>query len=63
MQTKKTDPCKVFAMFNTKATNKITGKNVTIMSADLHAISNDMLVEHGDVVEVTELPKRRIPEL
>ena len=54
---------KVFAMFNTKATNKLTGKNVTIKSADLYTISNDMFVEHRDVVEATELPNRRISEL
>lgn len=54
---------KVFAMFNTKATNKLTDKTVTIKSADLYTISNDMFVEHWDVVEATGYPNRRISEL
>ena len=54
---------KVFAMFNTKATNKLTDKTVTIKSADLYAISNDMFIEHWDVVEATGLPNRRLSEL
>jgi predicted SnoaL-like aldol condensation-catalyzing enzyme len=54
---------KVFAMFNTKATNKLNDKPVTIKSADLYTISNDKFVEHWDVVEVTDFPNRRISEL
>ena len=54
---------KVFAMLNTKATSKLNDKTVTIKSADLYTISNDMIVEHWDVVEATEFPNRRISEL
>ena len=54
---------KVIAMFNTKATNKLRDKTVTIKSADLYTISNDMFVGYWDVVEATGLPNRRISEL
>jgi predicted SnoaL-like aldol condensation-catalyzing enzyme len=54
---------KVFVMFNTKATNKQKRKTVTIKSADLYTISNDMFVEHWDVVEATGFPNRKISEL
>jgi predicted SnoaL-like aldol condensation-catalyzing enzyme len=50
-------------MFNTKATNILTDKTVTIKSADLYTISNDMFVEHWDVVEATGFPNRRISVL
>ena len=50
-------------MFNTKATNKLRDKTVTIKSADLYTISNDMFVGYWDVVEATGLPNRRISEL
>ena len=54
---------RVFAMLNTKATSKLNDKTVTIKSADLYTISDDMIVEHWDVVEATEFPNRRISEL
>jgi predicted SnoaL-like aldol condensation-catalyzing enzyme len=54
---------KVFVMFNTKATNKQKRKTITIKSADLYTISNDMFVEHWDVVEATGFPNRKISEL
>jgi predicted SnoaL-like aldol condensation-catalyzing enzyme len=54
---------KVVVMFNTKATNKQKRKTVTIKSADLYTISNDMFVEHWDVVEATGFPNRKISEL
>jgi predicted SnoaL-like aldol condensation-catalyzing enzyme len=53
----------VFAMLTTTATNKQTGKRVTIKSADLYRIENGRIVEHWDVVEATGLPDRKIPEL
>jgi predicted SnoaL-like aldol condensation-catalyzing enzyme len=48
---------KVFVMFNTKATNKLKDKTITIKSADLYTISNDMFVEHWDIVETTGVLK------
>jgi hypothetical protein len=42
-------------MFNTKATNTLKDKTVTINS--------DMFVEHWEVVEATGLPNKRISEL
>jgi predicted SnoaL-like aldol condensation-catalyzing enzyme len=54
---------KVFALFNTKATNKYTGKRITIKSADLYRVDNGKLVEHWDVVEASEFPNRRISDL
>jgi predicted SnoaL-like aldol condensation-catalyzing enzyme len=52
----------VFAMLTTTATNKQTGKRVTIKSADLYRIENSRIVEHWDVVEATGLPDRKISE-
>ncbi len=54
---------KVFALFNTTATNKQTGKRIAIKSADLYEIDNGMLVGHWDVVEASAFPNRRISEL
>lgn len=54
---------KVFAMFNGTATNKQTGKRVTIKSADLYRIDNGKFVEHWDVVEASVFPNRKISEL
>ena len=42
---------KVFAMLTTTATNKQTGKRVTIRSADLYRIENSKITEHWDVVD------------
>ena len=53
---------KVFVLFITTATNKQTGKRVTIKSADVYRIINDMFVEHWDVVEASTFPNRRISE-
>ena len=53
----------VFAMLTTTATNKQTGKRVTIKSADLYRIENGRIVEHWDMVEATGLPDRKNPEL
>jgi len=53
---------KVFAMF-TIATNKQTGKRITIKSADLYRIDNGIIAEHWDVVEATGFPNRKISEL
>lgn len=53
----------VFALFITTATNKQTGKKVTIKSADVYRIVNGMFVEHWDVVEASMFPNRRISEL
>jgi len=53
---------KVFVMF-TKATNKQTGKRITIKSADLYRIENGMFAEHWDVVEASGFPNRKISEL
>ena len=50
-------------MLTTTATNKQTGKGVTIKSADLYRIENGRIVEHWDVVEATGLPDRKISEL
>jgi len=44
---------KVFVMFTTTATNKQSGKRVTIKSADVYRIENELLAEHWDVVEAT----------
>jgi predicted SnoaL-like aldol condensation-catalyzing enzyme len=52
----------VFAMLSTTATNKQTGKRVTIKSADLYRVENGRIVEHWDVVEATGLPDRKISE-
>ncbi len=49
----------VFAMLTTTATNKQTGKRITIKSADLYRIENSRIVEHWDVVESTGLPDRK----
>jgi predicted SnoaL-like aldol condensation-catalyzing enzyme len=54
---------KVFVLFITTATNKQTGKRVTIKSADVYRIVNGMFVEHWDMVEATTFPNRRISEL
>jgi predicted SnoaL-like aldol condensation-catalyzing enzyme len=54
---------KVFVLFVTMATNKQTGKKVTIKSADVYRIVNGMFVEHWDVVEASTFPNRRISEL
>ena len=54
---------KVFVLFITTATNKQTGKKVTIKSADVYRIVNGMFVEHWDVVEASTFPNRRISEL
>jgi len=50
-------------LFITTATNKRTGKRVTIKSADVYRIVNGMLVAHWDVVETSEFPNRKISEL
>jgi predicted SnoaL-like aldol condensation-catalyzing enzyme len=42
---------KVFAMLTTTATNKQTGKRITIKSADLYRIEIDRIAEHWDVVD------------
>ncbi len=42
---------KVFAMLTTTATNKQTGKKVTIKSADLYRIEDGKIAEHWDVVD------------
>lgn len=44
---------KVFAMLTTTATNKQTGKRVTIKSAYLYRIENNTIAEHWDVVDVS----------
>ncbi|MGH9879273.1 MAG: nuclear transport factor 2 family protein [Nitrososphaerales archaeon] len=54
---------KVFVLFIGTATNKQTGKKVTIKSADVYRIVNGMFVEHWDVVEASTFPNRRISEL
>jgi predicted SnoaL-like aldol condensation-catalyzing enzyme len=54
---------KVFALFIATATNKQTGKKVTIKSADVYRIVNGKFVEHQDVVEASTFPNRRISEL
>jgi predicted SnoaL-like aldol condensation-catalyzing enzyme len=54
---------KVCVLFSATATNKQTGKNVTIKSADVYRIVNGMFVEHWDVVEASKFPNRRISEL
>lgn len=54
---------KVFVLFVTTATNKQTGKKVTIKSAGVYRIVNGMFVEHWDVVEASTFPNRRISEL
>ncbi|HEX9318529.1 MAG TPA: nuclear transport factor 2 family protein [Nitrososphaeraceae archaeon] len=54
---------KVFVMFTTTATNKQSGKRVTIKSADVYRIENELLAEHWDVVEATVFPNRKISEL
>jgi predicted SnoaL-like aldol condensation-catalyzing enzyme len=54
---------KVFVLFITTATNKQTGKRITIKSADVYRIVNKMFVEHWDVVEASMFPNRRISEL
>jgi predicted SnoaL-like aldol condensation-catalyzing enzyme len=54
---------KVFALFIATATNKQTGKKVTIKSAEVYRIVNGMFVEHWDVVEASTFPNRRISEL
>jgi len=41
----------VFAMLTTTATNKQTGKRVTIKSADLYRIEGGKIAEHWDVVD------------
>jgi predicted SnoaL-like aldol condensation-catalyzing enzyme len=47
---------KVFAMLTTTATNKQTGKRVTIKSADLYRIENDRrIAEHWDVVDESRM--------
>jgi predicted SnoaL-like aldol condensation-catalyzing enzyme len=50
---------KVFVLFIATATNKQTGKKVTIKSADVYRIVNGMFVEHWDVVEASTFPNRR----
>jgi predicted SnoaL-like aldol condensation-catalyzing enzyme len=42
---------KVFVMLATTATNKQTGKRITIKSADLYRIENGTIAEHWDVVD------------
>jgi predicted SnoaL-like aldol condensation-catalyzing enzyme len=42
---------KVFVMLATTATNKQTGKRITIKSADLYRIEKDTIAEHWDVVD------------
>jgi predicted SnoaL-like aldol condensation-catalyzing enzyme len=54
---------RVFVLFITTATNKQTGKRVTIKSADVYRIVDDIFVEHWDVVEASTFPNRRIFEL
>jgi predicted SnoaL-like aldol condensation-catalyzing enzyme len=54
---------KVFVLFITTATNKQTGKRVTIKSADVYRIVDGIFVEHWDVVEASTFPNRRISEL
>jgi predicted SnoaL-like aldol condensation-catalyzing enzyme len=54
---------KVFVLFTASATNKQTGKRVTIKSADVYRIVNDKFVEHWDVVEASTFPNRRISDL
>jgi predicted SnoaL-like aldol condensation-catalyzing enzyme len=46
---------KVFAMLTTTATNKQTGKRVTIKSADLYRIESGKIAEHWDVVDESEM--------
>ena len=46
---------KVFAMLTTTATEKKTGKRVTIRSADLYRIENAKIAEHWDVVDASEM--------
>lgn len=41
----------VFSMLTTTATNKQTGKRVTIKSADLYRIEDGKIAEHWDVVD------------
>jgi predicted SnoaL-like aldol condensation-catalyzing enzyme len=41
----------VFAMLTTAATNKQTGKRVTVKSADLYRIEDRKIAEHWDVVD------------
>jgi predicted SnoaL-like aldol condensation-catalyzing enzyme len=47
-------------MLTTTATNKQTGKRVTIKSADLYRIEDGKIAEHWDVVEATGLSDRKI---
>jgi predicted SnoaL-like aldol condensation-catalyzing enzyme len=54
---------KVFVLFIATATNRHTGKRITIKSADVYRIANNMFVEHWDVVEASTFPNRRISEL
>jgi predicted SnoaL-like aldol condensation-catalyzing enzyme len=54
---------KVFVLFITTATNKQTGKRITIKSADVYRIVNDKFVEHWDVVEASTFPNRKISDL
>jgi predicted SnoaL-like aldol condensation-catalyzing enzyme len=42
---------RVFVMLTTTATNKQTGKRITIKSADLYRIENDTIAEHWDMVD------------
>jgi predicted SnoaL-like aldol condensation-catalyzing enzyme len=42
---------RVFVMLTTTATNKQTGKRITIKSADLYRIENGTIAEHWDVVD------------
>jgi predicted SnoaL-like aldol condensation-catalyzing enzyme len=54
---------KVFVFFITTAANKQTGKRVTIKSADVYRIVDDIFVEHWDVIEASTFPNRRLSEL
>jgi len=40
-------------MMTTTATDKQTGKRVTLKTADLFRIENGMIVEHWDVVDAS----------
>jgi predicted SnoaL-like aldol condensation-catalyzing enzyme len=54
---------KIFAMLTTAATNKQTGKRVTIRSADLYRIENGRIVEHWDVGDTSGVSNGKVSNL
>jgi predicted SnoaL-like aldol condensation-catalyzing enzyme len=42
-------------MMTTTATDKRTGKRVTLKTADLFRIENAMIVKHWDVIDASEM--------